>query len=404
MRLTVIRDGGARRYRGGYYTNDAFIGFLNHLAAHFESLDYIAPITDMDDPSEVAVFNVGKPVYLAQNINTYKTYQYWTVTNYYRHIIKVLRINWPVFRDRLKRGETDAVIMIIPSNNWLMVYPLARLRGIPIFPYFIGNQESIVRESGKYSGAVRSLAILLSKVHGFFFRLMARGADGVFHLGSELARMFPARPGRSYQTFTSLVTEDDIQPKEEFFRDGIVRVLYAGRISYEKNLYGLLDAVKLMVEGGLPVRLTMAGNGPEEDGLRARASELGISDIVDLPGFVRPGKDLGRVYAEHDIFVMSSLSEGVPKSIIEAMSKGLGVVASRAGGMPDVVNDGVNGLLAEPGSARAIADAVSRLYNEPGLIAKLSAGGMEYVREHTADRHAAYIAEIVGAAAGEALR
>jgi len=98
--------------------------------------------------------------------------------------------------------------------------------------------------------------------------------------------------------------------------------------------------------------------------LELECQQLGISESVSFLGWQR---DLGRIYADLDVVVLSSLNEGTPISLIEAMAAGKAVVATNVGGVPDVVEDGKTGLLVPPKDPKAQADAILKLLNDDDL-------------------------------------
>jgi glycosyltransferase involved in cell wall biosynthesis len=134
-------------------------------------------------------------------------------------------------------------------------------------------------------------------------------------------------------------------------------VLYVGRLSPEKNLEvmcGIADAVP-------GVRLAFVGDGPAraklERDLRGRSAQF--------LGFLR-GEELAAAFASADVFVMPSTTETLGFVVLEAMSSGVPVVAARAGGIPDLVEDGENGCLYDPAEPVAAAKAVAELLSHPG--------------------------------------
>jgi len=138
------------------------------------------------------------------------------------------------------------------------------------------------------------------------------------------------------------------------------------------NLYPVKGhAVLLRAMGGLlrsgeianvPWRLAIAGRGEEEEGLRALAREEGIADRVTLLGFRR---DVPDILAAADIFVMPSLSEGLPLALVEAMAAGLPVVVSDVGGVPEVAVAGREAILVPPGEPAPLAEGLARLLRDP---------------------------------------
>ena len=138
-----------------------------------------------------------------------------------------------------------------------------------------------------------------------------------------------------------------------------------------KNQASLICALSLVPPGSRPVCI-LAGEGSTRVESERLAQELGLSDTVRFPGFV---EDPGELLAASDVFVLSSLSEGLSTSTIEAMACGLPVVATRCGGVEDLVVDGETGLLVPPGSPEAIAGALRQLADSPGGRLAMGAAG-----------------------------
>jgi glycosyltransferase involved in cell wall biosynthesis len=133
--------------------------------------------------------------------------------------------------------------------------------------------------------------------------------------------------------------------------------LYVGRLSPEKNLEVLRG-----ISDALPgLRLALVGDGPA----RAKLERSFAGRPVQFLGFLR-GEELATAFASADLFVMPSTTETLGFVVLEAMSSGLPVVAARAGGIPDLVQDGENGLLYDPAEPAAAAKAVAELLSHPG--------------------------------------
>jgi len=139
-----------------------------------------------------------------------------------------------------------------------------------------------------------------------------------------------------------------------------------GRLAPEKGYPVLLEAL-----GEVPgCRLVFVGDGEERAGLEAQAAEQGLADRVDFAGWVEPPWS-SRV--GFDVLAMSSHTEGFPLVIVEAMLAGIPVVATRVGGIPEIVIDGETGLLVPPDDAPALADALRRLTGDPPLRRAIAA-------------------------------
>jgi len=136
-----------------------------------------------------------------------------------------------------------------------------------------------------------------------------------------------------------------------------------GRLVPVKDHATLLEAVALLKRDGLETTVVISGDGPLRESICARAEALGIQDQVRLMGH---RTDVEVVMAALDIFVLSSASEGLSNTILEAMATGLPVVATRVGGADELVCDGETGILVAPGSPEKMATAlVTLLTDEP---------------------------------------
>ena len=169
-------------------------------------------------------------------------------------------------------------------------------------------------------------------------------------------------------------------PQRRGPRGAGARLLCVARLAPAKNHALLLQTVARLVESGRDVSLTLVGDGPLRGRLEERARELGISGRVRFAG---RRTDTPAFYRDADIFVLLSDYEGMPMSIIEAMASGLPVVATRAGGVAELVADGVNGALVEA-DADAAAGAIAAVCDDPSLYARLSAGAVRTASRHSA--------------------
>jgi sugar transferase (PEP-CTERM/EpsH1 system associated) len=158
-----------------------------------------------------------------------------------------------------------------------------------------------------------------------------------------------------------------------------------GRVQEVKHQSALVDAFILMLarDPSLKARLRLAivGEGPLLGALRKKVAAAGIADLVWMPG---ARNDVDEVLRTFSVFVLSSIAEGTPGSILEAMATGLPVVATRVGGIPDVVSHDVTGLLVPPRDPEAMADALARYCNDPALAEQHGRAGRLRVEQHFA--------------------
>lgn len=151
-----------------------------------------------------------------------------------------------------------------------------------------------------------------------------------------------------------------------------------GRLSWKKGYEFAIEAAARVVARLPHARFDIVGDGPLRDDLVARAESAGLGQAMRFLGQRRDVPDLMRRF---DCFVLSSVIEGMPNALLEAMALGRPVVTTSAGGSAEVVVDGESGLVVPPRDAAALADAVCRVLSDPALAARLGANARRRVRE-----------------------
>jgi glycosyltransferase involved in cell wall biosynthesis len=148
---------------------------------------------------------------------------------------------------------------------------------------------------------------------------------------------------------------------------GPLRLLFVGRLEPYKGIETLLEAAgQLRGRTSRNLALDLVGDGSLRDHLPEVARRLGLQDMVRFCGLAPPDR-MPDVYRQADVFVLPSIVEGMPNVILEAMASGLPVVATRIPGSDELVEPGRTGFLVPPGDAQALAEAVSRLAEQPDL-------------------------------------
>ena len=155
--------------------------------------------------------------------------------------------------------------------------------------------------------------------------------------------------------------------------------VFVGRLVPEKDISTLLQAVALVACTLPDFRLLIAGDGPERGSLQQRTEQLGLGERVAFLGNVR---EVPALLARARLFVLSSLTEGISLTLLEAMARGLPVVATCVGGNPEVVADGQTGLLVPARDPLAMADRIRQLWLDPSHAAALGLAGRMRVLEY----------------------
>jgi glycosyltransferase involved in cell wall biosynthesis len=179
-------------------------------------------------------------------------------------------------------------------------------------------------------------------------------------------------------------TEEHLRIRD-FTREGFI-IGAIGRLSREKAYAHLLEATALLHNDGHNVRLVLVGDGPLYDELNQKAAALGIADIVLFAGYLANASQFLRYF---NVLAISSLSEGLPITLLEAMRARIPVVSTRVGGIADVISDGKSGLLVPPANVQALSSALSRMICEPAIRDTFSRqAGLDLKQHYSSDKMA----------------
>lgn len=155
-------------------------------------------------------------------------------------------------------------------------------------------------------------------------------------------------------------------------------IIQVARFDYLKDHSTALRALSRVLAAVPQARLVLVGDGPERERIKSQVRESGLDSQVRLLG---TRGDVKRLLPGADLFLLTSTSEGIPLTVIEAMAAGLPVVATDVGGVGEVVMDGATGLLAPAKDDAALATAIGRLVNDSELRNRFGRAGQERARE-----------------------
>ena len=304
--------------------------------------------------------------------------------------------SWPRLRGELRAmvdaqgGGWDAVLVCGPHPLGQYLAGLCAARHIPVALVVRQNLVDQVRHG--YSGVQRTVGIAVAQLLENGFRRLARGRL-VFPVGEEMARAYRPWSARVHPHLVSLLRAGQVAELAARPRDPEPEaLLFVGRLSPEKGLPLLIESVRRLHDAGRPVTVDIVGSGRAEADLRALAERTGVGDAVRFRGYVAYGPELLDRYARAAAVVVPSESgEGFPQVVIEAMAAGVPVVASRVGGMPDLLVDGRDALLVEPGNGNQLTAAIERVLTDHGLAERLSAAGRAFAARNTLEIHRARI-------------
>ncbi len=283
---------------------------------------------------------------------------------------------------RLLRQERFSVVETFTPDSNLLGLPIAWLMGVPV-------------RVGSHHGRIEDAPHWLEWLHGRLIN--SRVATALVAVSTRVKELAVTGEGIRPERVTLIPNGVSLPPTGAFSQEKIDQIRQAldiqtdvpvlisvGRLSRQKGHRYLLEAVPSVLERFPQAVLLIVGDGPQRAELEQQAQGLGIDASVR---FLGTRDDVYQLLAAADVFVLPSVSEGMPMALLEALGMGVAVVASNLTGIADVVEDGCHGLLTAPGKPDSLASAVIRLLEDESLRASLSQNGQQLVRqEYTVDR------------------
>jgi glycosyltransferase involved in cell wall biosynthesis len=271
------------------------------------------------------------------------------------------------------------------------------LKGLntPKLLHVVGDTREVVRVSTDYRGPWRLLArAQASDMARAERQLVAEPATRAATHGQQLWDKLGCQAGRV--VVSSCLYEQEMQPPADLTLGDPPRLLFVGYLRPEKGVPHLLQAFH-QIRSKRRVKLTLVGgldrDSRAEQEIHRMIQQSPYRDDIELPGLLPFGKPLFDAYRQHDLYVQPSLSEGTPRTLIEARGFGCPVVATRVGGIPTSVEDGRDGLLVEPGNTHQLAAAIERVLDDEPLRHRLIDAGIRKAKAHSLDRFADELAE-----------
>ncbi len=255
-------------------------------------------------------------------------------------------------------GPFDAVVAHFGPNGELASELVAAgFVDVPLFTYFHGYD--VVKYPSQRQGDPYSL---LKKTAGRYLPISAYWRDKLVGEGFDEARTTICRMGVDVNDFRYKAVVREPRSK--------LKLVSVCRLVEKKGIEYALRGMALVDPSDNDVEYTIVGDGPLRTELEALSAELGISDRVHFVGF-KPQPVVGEILASSHVLMAPSVTaqdgdqEGIPVTIMEAMASGLPVVSTRHTGIPELVEDGVTGMLADERDAKGLADAIERIYADP---------------------------------------
>jgi glycosyltransferase involved in cell wall biosynthesis len=270
--------------------------------------------------------------------------------------------------------------------NWFMLPSLSGLIGALVCSR---DKINILQMVGEWKSTLEKKYNTIGKILSFITEHLTKRAIKKVDFAVYVSLYLRDK----YNTNKKYIIANETRLREEMIReiDRVqlnipARLLYAGRLSPEKGIDTLLKSIVLLKNKNIDVELWIAGNGYLRNDIEKFINDNHLNGKVKLLGQIPWGEELFNIMRNADILILPSYTEGLPLVLLDAMSQSLPVVASKVGGIPEIVENEFSGLLVEAGKPDEIKDAVLRLISDKSLRLKLVKNGLIVAKNNTIDR------------------
>ena len=289
----------------------------------------------------------------------------------------------------LFRASKDADIIYVQNAlaAGLPAIMVGMLRRIPVVLKFVGDEaweranqerrtnklleEFLAHPEGGWRTSIRML------IQGFVLRHADIVTTPSAYLREAIVRTYRIKPERAVVNYNAAEKEvETVFPAAPMPH----QIIATARLVEWKGLEGIVRAVALLKKEYPDVRAIIAGDGPEEQRLKALAEELKIADHISFPGRVSRA-ETWYLRKNSEVYVLNSTYEGLPHTVLTSFAARIPTVATDIPGTDEAVYDGVSGLLVPPGDPQALADAIARLFADPALRAQVVEGASRILTE-----------------------
>lgn len=274
-----------------------------------------------------------------------------------------------------------AYLIRMPSTVGRIAGARCQTLGVPFGMEIVGDPRTVFAW-GRPAGPI---GLILRQVLSRNQRTLASQSIAVGYVPShELVQNYPSKRAHISRMYSSIALHEDAfssGPRVWRRRPNPIRVVSISSLSFPyKGIDVLLQAIRLLVDKGHRVQATIIGDGKLKPLLQTEAHNLQLSRIVLFRGHVPAGQPLRQLLDEADVFVLPSLTEGLPRAMIEAMARGLPCIATRVGGIPEMLDAEFHAV---PGSPIDFAQKLEALVSSPHRMSWASANNWVQARNYS---------------------
>lgn len=278
-------------------------------------------------------------------------------------------------------ADCGAVIVRVPSQLGILAARLARQQGIPLLTEVIGDPETALRNAGNHFAYE-----MIAKFEAARMTSIIEHSQLVSYVSiSHLQMKYPAPPGVDQASISSIRLNPEWISSARRYRagNGPIRVVYVASLIPYKRHADLIHAGAKLKQSGIDLELHFIGGGPLRESLVALSRDNGMLDKVTFHGHISNRSRLRDALDLGDLFVIPSATEGLPRAVIEAMARGLPVLGSEAGGIPELVR---GEDLFPVGDVEQLTRLLEQAALNPERLRKMSAHSISTAQNYSEDR------------------
>lgn len=352
--------------------------------------------------SEIKVLGINNTIFYEEGNSLFLNSQ----TGIFFEKLKDLGNTVSLFQISQLKTNRDAFANFDIRNKGIYIYEVKRRKSriVPFIKSFFLIQNAILRNDfvyifypGPICQIIGLLCIFYRRPFGLYVRgekglstylskIIFKKADIVFTISPNLSKKL-SRFNLKTQTIRPMIgfNESDFFESRKIDLKDCVKLLYVGRLVYDKGIFELVDALERLSKDGDYV-LNIAGSGTDSKDILGYVRKKGLEDRVNFLGMVSDHNVLKNIFIESDIFILPTYHEGFPRVLYEAMIMRMPIVTTFVGNISFLMKDSYNCLEIFPKDAQSIVNAILKLKHNPKLAEMISNNGLKTIKSYLFDK------------------
>jgi glycosyltransferase involved in cell wall biosynthesis len=369
MKILLVTDHRFYLYQSHIY--DVFRidqEFFKDYSDVFSEVRVLARLIDVDSLPQGANRSDSQGVYFVPGIKVAQRF-FWVITS------KVL--NYPLIQKEIEAA--DGVIIRVPSELGSHAAQEALRQNKPLLAEVVGDPEESIGNQSKGGLHYKVLA----SWEDYLLRRIIRHVSAASYVSRfSLQKKYPVSPGVYNDNISSVrLDEADIsQPRDYSSTHSPLRIVYLANLIPHKRHIDLIKAVEILLKRGVEVEVHFAGDGFIKENLIQATKRIGLEAYIHFHGHISEKREIFRLLDNSDLFVFPSASEGIPRAGLEGMARGLPIIGSNAGGIPEIVRESE---IFRVGDVKAIVELIQELIHDPQRLTDMSHYSIRTAEEFT---------------------